>query len=231
MADTNWMQPFQNGGFAAQNPYLQQSNPQLQSTIDNTLGDMSRNYNNTTKSNMESSMASSGSFGNSGLAQIQGEQQRNLMQEQGRAASGIRFNDYQQQAQMYGQDRNRDLQAQQQANGYDLGLRSNDLGFSQLDSNIYQQNFNNQMAGAEFGLNAYNTLQNGNNLGLTAGNAMQQTPIGQFGNFSQNSNSIGNGYSTGTSSQTNQGNPYVSAIGGAMMANNMYNQYTNPQGK
>jgi len=98
------------GGFQS-NPYLQQSNPYLQSSIDSALGDMSRNYNNTTKANTESSMVGSGSFGNSGLQQLQSEQQRNLMQEQGRVASNMRFGDYQQQATMYGDERNRQMQA------------------------------------------------------------------------------------------------------------------------
>lgn len=104
-----------NGGGFQSNPYLQQSNPYLQNTIDSTLGDMTRNYNLNVKPNTESAMVAGGSFGNSGLQQMQQEQQRQLLQEQGRAASNLRFGDYQQQAQMYGQERDRQLQATAQA--------------------------------------------------------------------------------------------------------------------
>lgn len=97
------------------NPYLSQTNPYLQSTIDSTLGDITRNYNLATAPAMATAQARSGSFGNSGLAQMEAENQRNLAQELGRASSNLRFGDYQQQAQMYGDERNRQMQATQNA--------------------------------------------------------------------------------------------------------------------
>lgn len=100
------------GGFES-NPFLQQSNPYLQSSIDSALGDQARNYNLAVKPQTESAMVGSGSFGNSGLQQMQGEQQRNLMQEQGRTASNMRFADYQNQSQLYDNERNRQMQATQ----------------------------------------------------------------------------------------------------------------------
>ena len=42
---------------------------------------------------------------------------------------------------------------QNSANSYDLGLRSNDLGYATLDASIAKNNFNNQLAGANFGMN------------------------------------------------------------------------------
>lgn len=109
----------QGQGFA-DNPYLSRPgnvspNPYLQSTIDSTLGDITRNYNLTTAPAMATAQARSGSFGNSGLAQMESENQRNLAQELGRASSNLRFGDYQQQAQMYGDERNRQMQATQNA--------------------------------------------------------------------------------------------------------------------
>lgn len=98
------------GGFTA-NPYLSGQNPYLQSTIDSTLGDITRNYNLTTKPNMATAQSRSGSFGNSGLQEMQAEQERSLAQELGRASSNLRFGDYQQRAQMYGDERNRQMQA------------------------------------------------------------------------------------------------------------------------
>ena len=104
-----------NGGGFQSNPYLSGSNPYLQSTIDSTLGDITKNYNQTVKPAMSTAQARSGSFGNSGLQEIQAGQEQSLAQELGRASSNLRFGDYQQRAQMYGQERDRQMQATQNA--------------------------------------------------------------------------------------------------------------------
>ena len=67
------------------NPFLGTNNPYLQGQIDSTLGDITRNYNLAVKPQTETAMANSGSFGNSGLMQLQGEQQRQLAQTQQKA--------------------------------------------------------------------------------------------------------------------------------------------------
>lgn len=69
--------------------------------------------------------------------------------------------------QRYGQDQS-----------YDLGLRNNDLGFANLDSNIYQNNFNNQLASANFGLGVQDYLNKNNQAGITAGTNIQNTGLG-----------------------------------------------------
>lgn len=73
--------------YAGQNPYLQQQ-------IDSAQQDVIRNYNLTSKPQMEAAMVNSGSFGNSGLQQMQQESQRNLMGQLGDISSGMRFQDY-----------------------------------------------------------------------------------------------------------------------------------------
>lgn len=98
------------GGFSA-NPYLQGENPYLQSTIDSTLGDITRNYNMTVRPAMGTAQVRSGSFGNSGLAEMQAEQERNLASELGRASSNLRFGDYRNRSQLYDNERNRQMQA------------------------------------------------------------------------------------------------------------------------
>jgi hypothetical protein len=104
----------QGGGFSS-NPYLQGENPYLQQTIDSTLGDITRNYNQTVRPAMGTANVRSGSFGNSGLAETQANQERNLASELGRASSNLRYGDYTQRAQMYGQERDRQMQATQNA--------------------------------------------------------------------------------------------------------------------
>lgn len=104
-------------------------------------------------------------------------------------------------------------QATANQNNYNLGLGNQALGYANLDSN-------NQQFGANFGLNAANSAALWANQGVNAANGIQQTPINYFNNFLGNTNAIaGQG---GTTSQTNQGNPYVSALGGIQLASNLY---------
>ena len=107
-----------NGVGFSSNPYLQAENPYLTNSIDSALGDVTRNYNNTIKPQTESAMVGSGSFGNSGLQQLQGEQQRQMAQTMGNTASNMRFADYQQRADLYENERNRQMQATAAAPSY-----------------------------------------------------------------------------------------------------------------
>jgi len=133
-----------NGGAMASNPYLQGENPYLQSTIDSTLGDITKNYNQTVRPAMGTAQARSGSFGNAGLQQIQNSQQQGLAQELGRASSNLRYGDYTNRANLYESGLNRqqqaalgapafsnvdytDLQAMQQAGNAAQGQSQNEL--------------------------------------------------------------------------------------------------------
>lgn len=107
-------------------------------------------------------------------------------------------------------------------NSYDLGLRSNDLGYANLDANIYNSNFNNQLAGANFGLNAYSALNTNNNNGLNAANTVQNQPLNYYGQFSGAADAAGNG---GTQATTQMpGSPVAGALAGAQLYN-AYNNY------
>lgn len=70
------------------------SNPYLQANIDAAQGDVIRNYNLIAKPAADAAGVRSGSFGNSGLAQMQGEQERNLVGELGRISSSMRGQNY-----------------------------------------------------------------------------------------------------------------------------------------
>ena len=80
---------------------------------------------------------------------------------------------------LYGGDwtnnQNRNLQNKGLDQSYDLGLRNNDLGFGQLDSSIYQNNFNNSRQSANFGLGVQDYLNKNNTAGINAGTQMQNT--------------------------------------------------------
>jgi hypothetical protein len=135
-------QMFQGGGTAAQNPYgpvqaaanpygyaqtvsnqygpvqaqanpYAGSNPYLQQSIDSTLGDVTRNWNNVQKPQWDTSMQRSGSFGNSGIAQANQMAQSDMQRNMGNIASGMRMQDYTQQQQLGEAAANRNLQAGQ----------------------------------------------------------------------------------------------------------------------
>lgn len=199
------------------------SNPYLQQNIDSAMNDVSRQYQNTVAPQRAGAMAASGSFGNSGQQAMQLEDQRNLGQTLANTSGQMRMADYTQQQGMYQQDQQNRLAGRGQDLNYNLGLRGNDLGFANLDANISNSNFQNQLAGANFGMNAYNTLANNNNLGITAGTQMQQTPFNDYQNFSNTANAIGNGF--GSSSQTNPGSPLTGALAGWQLGSAAYNQY------
>ena len=198
-----------NLGFGGQNPFVQ-------ANVNNAQQDIVKNYQTAIAPQMASQNAASGSFGNSGMQQMQTEQQRQLGQNLGNVATSMYSN-------AYNTDQANQTTRQGQGMSYDLGLRNNDLGFAGLDSNINQNNFNNQLAGANFGLNTYNTLMNGNNLGLNAANSIQSTPRNYFNNFSNNANAIGNGYGTSTTGTTSNG--MVSGLGVGQIAGQLYNGF------
>ena len=100
------------------------------------------------------------------------------------------------------------------ATNYDLGLRSNDLGYANLDSNIAQNNFGNQLNSAQFGLNAYNAVNNANTAGVNAATTLQNTPYSNWSNFNTAANNVGQGLASGTTSQNASGNPYTGALAG-----------------
>jgi hypothetical protein len=135
-------------------------------------------------------------------------------------------------SQSYGQDQqydlgNRGLQNQyslgmgnlalgnkQAQNSYDLGLRNNDLGFGQLDANINQQNFQNNLAGANFGLGIYDRMNGYNQQGLANGTQMQQTPMNYFNQTNGNTMAAAG---TGAPNQVAaQGNPYMAGAGAGL---------------
>lgn len=219
------------------------SNPYLQQNIDNTMGDITRQYNNTVAPQRAGAMARSGSFGNSGQQQMQLEDQRNLGQTMANTSNQMRMADYNQQQNMYQQDQQMGLQnralAQQgtlanrgmdiatsgQDKNYDLGLRSNDFGYAQLDNQINNDNYRNQLNSADFGLRAYNTLQGGNNLGLTAGTQMQNTPMDYQNEFNNQTNLMGGLGGSSSSTQPQQRGDFLSGAMGGLQLYDAYNKF------
>lgn len=171
------------------NPFLGMNNPFLQSNIDATLGDITRNYNLAVKPQTESAMVRSGSFGNSGLMQMQGEQQRQLADTLGKTASNMRMNDYRDQMGMFQWDQQ-----------FNKGLF--DTAFNQNQVNL----------GNVTGL--LGMMDQFNKGDVAASTTMQNTLLDYLKQFSDIA--VGNGRMGTTSSGTQSmpGSPLMGAIGG-----------------
>jgi hypothetical protein len=165
------------------------NNPYLQGQIDSTMGDITRNYNLAVKPQTEAAMARSGSFGNSGLQQLQGEQQRQLASTLGNTANNMRMQDYGNQQQMY---------------QWDQGFNRNVFN-DQVAQN--QQNLSNYM-----GLLGQANQFNQQDIANTT--AMYNAPLGYQQAFTNMSNATGGLGQTSTNSQTGQGSPLTGALGG-----------------
>lgn len=206
-----------------QNPYLGQMGRDIGSQ-------MFDNWSRTQMPSIRSGAMAAGGFGGSRQGVVEANGMNDMNRQYGQALTSMYGNDWGQQQgrnlQQQGLNnsydlglRSNDLQNRSVNNSYDLGLRSSDLGFANLDANINQNNFGNQMQAANFGMGVYNTLNNQTQSGINAGTNIQNTPLDYQKYFTNSANGVGSGYSTGTTSQTNQGNPLLGALGGAQIGN------------
>lgn len=105
------------------------------------------------------------------------------------------------------------LQNQANQNSYNLGLGNQSLAQAQLDSN-------NQQFGANYGLNVLNAQNNWANNNLLTANQIASLPLAQQQAIIALQNQIaGQG---GSTSQTNQGNPWMTGLGGLQLVNQLY---------
>lgn len=190
------------------NPFLGTNNPYLQGQIDSTMGDITRNYNLAVKPQTEAAMARSGSFGNSGLQQLQGEQQRQLASTLGSTANNMRMQDYGNQQQMYQWDQ-----------GFNRNVFND--GFSQN-----QQNLSNYM-----GLLGQANQFNQQDIANTT--AMYNAPLGYQQAFSGMANAAGGVGGTSSSSKTGTGSALTGALGGWGLGGEMggadFSKFFNPR--
>lgn len=206
------------GGGGSGNSYSGGQNPYLADQANAITNQMTSNWTRNLAPSIRSGAVAAGGFGGS----RQGVVEANGLNDMNRSLGQNLTNMY---SQDYTNSQNRNLQQQSINNGYDLGLRSSDLGFAGLDANIAQNNFGNQLASANFGMNAYGALNGQTQAGINAGTNIQNTPLEYQKYFTNSANGTGSGFASSTGSTTAQGNPYMSALGGAMMGNNLYNQY------
>lgn len=182
------MADFSNLGFTS-SPYIDQQ-------VQDALGDTTRAYNLTTQPAYNAAMVNSGSFGNSGVQQMNQEAQRQLQTSLGRQANDMRSNNL---WQGMGFDANNYWQNQNFDRGvYNDGVQQN------------QQQFQNGM-----NLLGLQNQTNSQNLGL--GSQIQNTPLNYYGQFANQANAFGQGYGTQTGMISGQSSPLMGALGGAQL--------------
>ena len=175
--------------WTAGNPFLGRENPFLQRQIDAALGDTTRAYNLVTKPAMESAAVRSGSFGHSGVQQMQEEAQRQLQASLGRQANDFRAGDYAQQQDMFRWDQ-----------GFNRGL--------------FNDQFGQDMERIRMTMGLLGTQSDFNQQDLNYGTQIHNTPQQYWKQFSDSANSIGQGYGTQTQTSTAPGSPLLGAMGG-----------------
>lgn len=175
-----------------QNPYL----PQMAQGITQQMTD---NWTRNLAPSIRSGAMAAGGFGGSRQGVVEANGLRDLNTSLGQNLTNLYGTDYNNQM-------NRNMQQ------YQTDTSAN-LGYANLDSN-------NAQFGANYGLNALNAQNTWALNGVNAANQIQNTPIDYNRYFSNQANqTAGQG---GTTTQNNQGNPYMTAIGGAMAASRLY---------
>jgi hypothetical protein len=216
----------------ASNPYLDKTtqqatvgtnamagvdNPYLNSAINNASQDAIRNYSTFTQPMRERQMQQSGSFGNSGVQQMQLEDQRNLQGTLGNIATNARMADYNQQFGAAESQANRSTQGSQfnsALNAADLGRQTGGfytgqgLGISGLNSLVDAAKFDSGM-GVDVG--KFNAGLGQADLGRNAGLAQGQGQfnagaMNQGAQFNAGAQNTGNMFNAGQGNALNQFN-------------------------
>lgn len=211
-------------------PY--QKNPYLDDMAANITRQATDTWNRNILPGTRSGAMAAGGFGGSRQGVVESNALNDLGNNVAGQLSNLYGNDYQQSQnrnlQQYGMDQgynlglgNLALGTKNAQNSYDLGLRSNDLGYANLDANIAQNNFGNNLAGANFGLSALDRLLGyNNNATTTAGNAQNQALTYQQ-LISQLANQAGGQGGTTTGTNTQPGNLLAGLLGGGILGSNL----------
>lgn len=174
------------------NPFLGADNPYLNANIDKAQGDLVRNYNLTTQPAYNSAMVKSGSFGNSGVQELNENAQKNLQDSLGNVSNSMRMQDYNNQQGMYKWD-------------------------NEFNRNLYNDAYSQNMNNLTTGVGLLGTLAGYNSNDLANANTIQNTPLNYWSQFSNAANGMGQGYGTTTSNIGMSSSPFTSMLGGAQL--------------
>jgi hypothetical protein len=196
MADTY------NLGFGGMNPYTQ-------GAVNSTMQDMATNYNLINRPQQESSMVGSGSFGNSGLQQMQQNQDKNQATAMGNVAGNMQNNAFLGQ-QQFG------LQAQNQLYNQQMGNQNFDANQywtgQNFDANRYDQSFNQNQQQLQNYMGLIGQANGMNQQDISNSTNIQNTPMNYYNQFSNSANAAGGMGQTNTTQMP--GNSLLGALGG-----------------
>jgi len=175
-------------------------NPYLDQMASGITSQMNDNWQRNQLPSIRSGAMAAGGFGGSRQGVVEANGLNDMNRSLGQNLTNLYGNDY-------NNAMGRNLQQQSINNSYDLGLRSSDLGFSNLDANIAQNNFGNQMQAANFGMGVYGMMNGMNQQGINSGTQMQNTPLDYQKYFTNSANATGGmgGTQTGTQGTTSNG--------------------------
>lgn len=212
-----------NWGLGGANPFLGQQNPNLQAIIDLTTRDMVDNYGRTVLPASNAAMIKSGSFGNSGLQELERANAEGLQRTIGDAASKLRFNDYGQQQQMFQWDQG----AQEGKRQFDEGTRRWDLGF---DRDVFNDSYAQNMGNLQAGIGLLGTLDSFNTGDISRSTTQQNAPLDYLSRFSGIAQGLGGMGGSGTTTQGTTSNPLATALGGAELGSKWWNSRSSGSG-
>jgi hypothetical protein len=142
-------------------------NPYLQSMIDSASADVTKNYNNVINPQLQSMERASGAFGNSGLQQVRADSQEALAKELGNVSSNLRYQNYNNSANLEQQRLNNQLltygnERQQQANAMEFAPALAEQDYIDAQNllgvgDIYRQNTQQQL---DFNYDQWQQAQN-----------------------------------------------------------------------
>lgn len=206
-------------------------NPQFQAMRQGALDDITNNYQTAIAPEITRIMNLSGNLGGSAHLNAMSNAQRNLAQQLGRASAQMTSDEYNRSGALRSEDLSRGLNAGQFnaslgntafENSAQRGLNAGQFN-ANLGSSAYENERNRQMQGVGASANLYNSLLNGQNMALNAGdverNQIQSLLNSQYQDFQDWRNYpdsriglFGNALSSilgraGGSTQTNQGLP------------------------
>ncbi len=176
-----------------QNPYADK--------MANTLGQqMGEQFQRQIAPQIASGAQLAGGYGGSRQGVLEANAANDLQQNTGQAIGTLLGN-------LYGQDLS-----------YNLGMNNVGLGYANLDRNIANDNNQWGLQGAQLGMQLQDRQLQQNQLGLSNGSQIYNTPWNNLNQYGGLYNQIGQGFGS-TSQSGGGGNPLFGAIGGAQMGN------------
>lgn len=217
------------------NPYAG-SNPYLENMIDQAQGDVVRNYNTAVAPQLAAAGLRSGSFGNSGLQEIENQTRSDLAKQLGNISTNIRGADFSAQQGLAENALNRSVGAQQADFGRNAGLfqgafdseRNRMMGASGMAPNIYQAGY---MPGQMLqGVGATMQQQNQNYLNSWQDqwNQSQEWPFKTYDAAMAPFGRALGGSTTTTGQAGPQTSPLAAGIGGAMLGYQAFKGWNPP---